>query len=112
MEEKRTRVNGVIEKIYCREHHPQLVPDEMIYTDEFVWEPVLSMPNEKNQPRTLILSRGKKFPSPQQSSNSHVETNSKKRRAISISSDDDFIELLNERDSQKSVKKRSNTRTT
>ena len=106
------KVNGFIEKIYCRKHHPQLVPDEMIYTSEFVWEPVLRMPNEKNQPRTLILSRGKKFPSPQHSSNCHAGTIRKKRRTISISSDDDCVELLNERDSQKSVKKRSNTRTT
>ncbi|UJR25931.1 hypothetical protein I4U23_007279 [Adineta vaga] len=89
-EERRTRINGIIEKIYCRCHNITSMPNEMKYTIQELFPDKYSSINVNN---------------------SHLKPKSaekinKKRRTISLSSDDDIVELVSDIDCRTSTKKR------
>ena len=82
LEEQRTRIQGIIEKIYCRCHN------------------ITTMPNEvKHTIHQLFPDKSKQKIS--------AERISKKRRTISISSDDEIVELVPEINCETPTKRRS-----
>ncbi len=88
----------MIEKIYCRFHDQNLMPNDTKYNIDPLLQPSTQSSisiNEKPLPRSS---------SPFQTSAGNI---SKKRRTISLSSDDDVVELIPENDCQRITKKRS-----
>lgn len=99
MKEKNIRINGLIEKIYCRFHDPNLMPNDTKYKiDQLL-------------PRSSMLINEKPSPAPSSSSPIPAGNIAKKRRTISLSSDDDIVELIPENDFHRLTKKRSTKQT-
>ena len=93
MKEKCTRINGFIEKIYCRFHDQASMPNEGEYSiDQLRPSPTrsLTLTEEKI---SLAVSNGRKI--------------SKKRPTISLSSDDEVVEVIPEYDEPRNSKKRA-----
>ena len=68
LKEKNTRVNGLVEKIYCRFHDQHAMPTDTKYNiNQFL---------QQSSPST------------------HPRNISNKRHTISLSSDDDIVELI------------------
>ncbi|CAF1484599.1 unnamed protein product, partial [Rotaria magnacalcarata] len=110
-EEKSTRVNGIVEKIYYRYHDQNLIPIETKYTvDQLVQgssiAPILNHLDHRHN-NTLLKTHLLSISSSSISSPLHAlaETISGKRRTISLSSDDDIVELVPESDCQRVLKK-------
>ncbi|CAF3258220.1 unnamed protein product [Rotaria socialis] len=77
-EEKSSRIDGIIEKIYCRFHHPNLIPNEAKFSpNQFLQQPIID-PNSNRISKRLR----NKHPS----SSSRIIN--KKRRTRSISSNE------------------------
>ncbi|CAF1039536.1 unnamed protein product [Rotaria sordida] len=117
-EEKSTRINGIIEKIYCRYHDQNLIPNDTKYTvDELLQcSPTSSILADRNNHHDNSCLRNKlssvslsSIASPLQTP---AENINKKRRTISLSSDDDIVELIPENNCQRTSKKRSTKQTT
>ncbi|CAM4952280.1 unnamed protein product [Rotaria socialis] len=112
LEEKSTRINGIVEKIYCRYHDQNLRPIETKYTvDQLVqgssMPPNLNHLDHHNNNTRLekhLLSISSSSISPPL--HALAGTISEKRRTISLSSDDDIVELVPDSDCQRISKKR------
>lgn len=96
LEECRTRINEIIKKIYCRSQCTTTIPNEMKRTIHELFPDIYSSTNINNS------HFKRKSP----------EKINKKRRTISLSSDDDIIELISDTDCQASTKKRSTRQST
>ncbi len=88
IQEKTIRIHGLIKKIYCRFHDPNLMPNSTQYTVDQLLQSSISI-DEKALPQTTAGQIGRK------------------RRTISLSSDDDVVEVPPENDCQRPTKKRS-----
>ena len=87
-------MNGLIEKIYCRLHDQNSIPNGSEHTiDQFLHRSTQSS-----------ISINKKSSPPCRTPAGNI---SKKRRTISLSSDDDIVELLPENGCRRPSKKRS-----
>ncbi|CAF0858661.1 unnamed protein product [Adineta ricciae] len=86
LEERRTRIQGIIEKIYCRCHNISAMPNEVKYTIHQLFPDKL-----KQKTPTKITA----------------ERINKKRRTISVSSDDEIVELVPEIGCETPTKRRS-----
>jgi hypothetical protein len=83
LEEKSAHMDGIIEKIYCRFHNPNLIPNETKFIpDQFFEQPLIDRNNNRGSKRL----REKNF------SPSSVIIN-KKRRMRSLSSSDNLLEF-------------------
>ncbi|UJR22985.1 hypothetical protein I4U23_026012 [Adineta vaga] len=86
LEEKSSHIDGIIEKIYCHYHHPNLIPHETkVSPDQFFQQPTI---NETNTNRGSKRLRNKNHIS------SPIVT--KKRCTHSISSNDNLIETTSD----------------
>ncbi|CAF4678508.1 unnamed protein product [Rotaria sp. Silwood1] len=117
-EEKSTRINGIIEKIYCRYHDQNLIPNDTKYTVDQLLQgsPTPSLLADEDNHHDNSRLRKKRSSISLSSISSPLQTPAEninnKRRTISLSSDDDIVELLPESDCQRLAKKRSTKQTT
>jgi hypothetical protein len=106
IQEKKTRIKGVIKKLYHRYHDPNSMPNEAKYNiDQHLQQSSTSSTsidgnNHRNSSRAKgkLLSASSSNASPSQTSAGSI---SKKRRTISLSSDDDIVELVPENNCQR-----------
>jgi len=108
LQEKRTRINGFIEKIYRRFHDQHLKPNDTKCTiDQLLQQsstPSILIDENSSHVKENILSTSPLVSSPSQSPAGNIN---QKRRTISLSSDDDIVELIRENDCERIPKKRS-----
>ncbi|CAF0970907.1 unnamed protein product [Adineta steineri] len=113
LQERHTRINGIIEKIYCRHYGQNSVPDEINYSIEqflqqsFIPPSLIDINHHNNNNSPLIENDTLILPL-----QSPAEIISKKRRTISLSSDDDIVELIPENDCPPSKKRGSTGQST
>jgi hypothetical protein len=85
LEEKSSHIDGIIEKIYCHFHHPNLIPTETKFSpNQFLPEPIIDRNNNRGSKRLR-----------DKNSSSTILMN-KKRRTRSISSNDNLIECISD----------------
>lgn len=93
MKEKRTRIHGFTKKIYCRFHDPASMPNDGEYgIDQFLPSPTRSLTLTEEKISSAV-SNGRKI--------------SNKRPTISLSSDDEVVEVIPEYDEPRNSKKRA-----
>ncbi|CAF3854627.1 unnamed protein product, partial [Rotaria sp. Silwood1] len=96
-EEKSSHIDGIIEKIYCRFHHPNLIPNDTKFSpDQFFQQPMIdSNDNNNNNNNNNTNSRtSKRLRNKNSLSSSSSIKNNKKRRTRSISSNDNITECI------------------
>ncbi|CAF3783265.1 unnamed protein product, partial [Rotaria sp. Silwood1] len=97
-EEKSSHIDGIIEKIYCRFHHPNLIPNDTKFSpDQFFQQPMIDFNdnnNNNNNNNNNTNSRTSKRLRNKNSLSSSSIKNNKKRRTRSISSNDNITECI------------------
>lgn len=81
LEEKSSHIDGIIEKIYCRYHHPSLIPNNTKFS-----------PNQFLEKPAVDSNRSKKRLRNQNPSTTTTPVVNKKRRTRSISSNEYTLE--------------------
>ncbi len=85
LEEKSSHIDGIIEKIYCHFHHPNLIPIETKFIpNQFIQQPIIDRNNNRGSKRLR-----------EKTSNSAIQIN-KKRRIRSVSLDDNLSECISD----------------
>jgi hypothetical protein len=84
-EERSSHIDGIIEKIYCRYHHPNLIPTETKFSpNQFYQQPNIDKNNNRGSKRLR-----------EKNSSSAIITH-KKRRTRSASSNDHITECISD----------------
>ncbi len=87
LEEKSSHIDGIIEKIYCRFHHPNLIPTETKFSpNQFFQKAAINENNNNNRGSKRLRNKNL---------SSSIIVN-KKCRTRSVSSNDNIIESISD----------------